>query len=45
MPPLAPPKEGELRNISFGELFPSFGGAGGVKNKLQSPKNSTDILQ
>jgi hypothetical protein len=28
-----------------GELFPSFGGAGVVKNKLQSPKNSTDILQ
>jgi hypothetical protein len=28
-----------------GESFPSFGGAGVVKNKLQSPKNSTDILQ
>jgi hypothetical protein len=27
-----------------GESFPSFGGAGVVKNKLRSPKNSTDIL-
>jgi hypothetical protein len=28
-----------------GESVPSFGGAGVAKNKLQSPKNPTDILQ